>query len=237
MTVVRKGITVDAQGREWRGGKRLWTAAEDQLLRDRYPHEMTCDIAAALGRTVAGTYQRAKLLNVEKSDAYYAGPASTRMKPGDGRGGATRFKPGQTPPNKGLRRPGWFRGRMRETQFKKGWAPLWQPVGSRRDVGGYVFIKLADVRHAPWNHNWYPEHIITWEWAHGRPLPRGYALCFRNGDRTDLRLDNLELVHRRDLMRRNSIHNLPAPVAQAMHALGALKRQIRRLDHADPAHD
>jgi len=226
-----KGIRYDAQGRAWRGGKRLWTAEEDQLLRDRYPHMPTFAMAQMLGRPVAGTYQRARELGLQKTDAYYASPLSGRIRPDDNRGGAARFKPGNVPPNKGLRRPGWHRGRMRETQFKPGCAVNAQPVGARRDVGGYVFIKMADTPNTCWNRNWYPEHILTWEAAHG-PLPPMHAVCFKNGDRTDIRLDNLELVHRRDLMRRNSLHNLPAPLKGAIVTLGALKRQIRRHSHA-----
>jgi hypothetical protein len=87
---------------------------------------------------------------------------------------------------------------MAETQFKKGNPARWMPIGSRRLIDGYVYIKLADVRYVPHTHNWYPEHVIDWEIANRRPLPPEHALRFRNGDRTDLRLDNLELISRRD---------------------------------------
>lgn len=237
MTGRPKGISIDAQGRAWRGGKRLWTAEEDQLLRDRYPNEPTFRLAEALGRPLAGTYQRARMLGLEKSEAYYASPMSTRLKPGDNRGGPTRFKKGQTPANKGLRRPGWFRGRMRETQFKPGVSTNWMPIGSRREIGGYVYIKLADVRHVCWNRNWFPEHIITWERHHGRQLPAGYAVCFKNGDRHDMRPENLEAIPRRELMRRNSIHtHLPPELVRTVQLIGAVQRQIRRRDRHGEHH-
>ena len=43
---------------------------------------------------------------------------------------------------------------------------------------------------------------------------------------------NDELITRAELCRRNSIHNLPAPLKQTIQLLGALKRQIRKRDHA-----
>lgn len=100
-----------------------------------------------------------------------------------------------------------------------------------------LYIKLADVRYVPHTHNWYPEHVIDWEIAHGRPVPPGHALRFKNGNRTDIRLENLELVPRADLMRRNTIHQLPKPLVDTINLLGALKRQIRRRSRAQEEPD
>lgn len=226
------GVTIDAHGVAWRGGKRLWTAAEDDVLRARYPHELTDGIAEALGRPVGATFQRALSLGLRKSADYLASPEARRLRHGDTRGAATRFKPGNVPANKGVKRGrGWAPGRMAVGQFKPGNALNWMPVGSRRDISGYVYIKMADVRHVTWCHNWFPEHILVWEMANGRQLPAGHAVAFRNGDRRDMRPENLELVTRRELMRRNSMHtNLPKPIVQTIQLLGALKRQIRRRD-------
>lgn len=210
----------------------MWTAAEDVLLSRLYADTPTAAIAERLVRSIGSTYQRAIHLGLKKSATYLAGPHASRLRRGDDTGAAFRFRTGHVPANKGLRRPGYGPGRMKETQFKKGNPARWMPVGSRRLVDGYVYIKLADVRYTTWTRNWYPEHVIDWEIAHRRPLPCGHALRFRNGDRTDIRADNVELVPRAELMRRNSVHNLPAPLPQTIQLLGALRRQIRRRSHA-----
>lgn len=70
-------------------------------------------------------------------------------------------------------------------------------------------------------------HLIVWEEANG-PLPRGYAVTFVNGDKRDIQIGNLALISRRDLMARNTVHNLPEPLAKTVQLLGALNRQIRR---------
>lgn len=231
------GVSIDAHGVAWRGGKRLWTAAEDALLRARYADELTSAIARDLGRPIGATFQRALSLGLRKSEAYLTSPEARRLRHGDTRGAATRFKPGHVPANKGVKRGrGWAPGRMAVGQFKPGNANNWMPIGSRRDISGYVYIKMADVRHVCWNRNWFPEHILVWEMANGRQLPPGHAVAFRNGDRRDMRPDNLELITRQELMRRNSVQNLPKPIVSTIQLLGALKRQIRRRERHASEH-
>ncbi len=131
---------------------------------------------------------------------------------------------------------------MRETQFKKGQrsgkaGAHWMPVGStRRDGDGYVLRKVSDVPNVPYYVNWKYEHILVWARVNG-PVPKGHCLAFKNGRRDDIRLDNLECITRRERMARNTVHNLPKPLAQTVQLLGALKRQIRRKTNASEKQD
>jgi hypothetical protein len=218
-------------GDRFRAGKRLWSATEEALLRSRYPHEPTPVTARALRRTVCATYNRAQLLGIEKSAAYLGSPDACRLRRGDNVGAQFRFKKGDVPANKGLRRPGWSPGRMKETQFKKGArngvaVRLYKPIGTERiSKDGYLERKVNDD--LPLQARWRSVHLIVWEQEHG-PLPKGHAVRFKNGDRTDIRLENLECITRRELMARNSVHNLPKPLVETIQLLGALNRQIRR---------
>lgn len=215
----------------FRAGKRLWSTADDRLLRRRYPNEPTAVLAAVLCRTLTATYNRAKTLCLAKSEAYLQSPSAGRLTPHDPRGASCRFPKGNVPANKGLRRPGFAPGRMKETQFKKGVRQgvalgLWKPVGTKRiSKDGYREVKVNDDM--PLQARWRAEHLVVWEAVHGR-IPKGYALAFKNRDKNDIRLDNLELITRGENLRRNSIHNLPKPLAQTIHLLGALRRQIRK---------
>lgn len=223
----------------FRAGKRLWNPEDDALLRVAYPDAPTHEVAACLGRTVQAVYVRAQAMAVRKSTAYLASPAACRLRRigDDHPGRATQFKPGQVPHNKGLRRPGWHRGRMKTTWFKRGQrsgkaAAHHMPVGRTRLIEGYVYRKVSDIPNVPYTVNWKPEHHLVWAAAHG-PVPKGHALIFRNGDRTDVRLDNLQLLTRRELMARNSVQNLPPALRQAVQLLGALNRKIRRRTHGE----
>lgn len=207
--------------------RRFWTAREDRLVRKLYPHRSTVEISRRLGRTLSMVYQRARILGLSKTAEYLASPEACRLRRGDNVGARTRFKKGQAPPNKGLRRPGYGPGRMKETQFKKGQpGHNWRPVGSQRLVDGYLYTKISDRRCVPWTQNWKPTHVLLWEKHRGR-VPRGCALVFINRDRTAIRIENLELISRAELMRRNTIHNLPPAIKGAITMLGQLKRRIR----------
>jgi hypothetical protein len=222
----------------FRAGKRLWSRADDRLLRAIYPHQSTASVAQHLRRSIAATNARADKLGLHKTAAYLASPDACRLRRGDNVGAAFRFRKGQLPANKGLRRPGYSvgRGRMQETQFRKGGLPhTHMPVGSTRLVDGYVYRKVTDVRNVPWTVNWKPEHVLLWERVHG-PLPAGHCLWFKDGDRRHVDVANLELHTRPENMARNSVHNLPKPLAQAVQLLGALNRTIRRRTR-DAEHD
>lgn len=226
------------QARGLRPGGRVWVTADDALLRARYPHESTAALARELRRSLPATYGRARILGLSKSAVYLASPDACRLRRGDHVGARFRFPKGHVPANKGLHRPGYSvgRGRMQETQFKKGVATNWRPVGDTRLVDGYIYRKISDVRNVPWTVNWKPEHVLRWTSVHG-PVPAGHALAFKNGDRTDIRLDNLELLSRAQLMLRNTIHTLPAPLAETIQLLGRLHRQIRKRTEAHEEQD
>lgn len=216
----------------YRAGKRLWSRKDDALLRKRYPHESTQALATALRRSLSSTYGRAAKLGLAKSAEYLASPAACRLRRGDNVGAKFRFPKGHVPANKGLRRPGWSAGRMRETQFKKGESLKRMPVGSTRLVDGYVYRKVADTPYVSWTRNWTLEHRRVWEESRG-PIPRGHALVFINGDKTDVSIENLECITRRELMARNTVHNLPKELASTVQLLGVLKRQINKRDNHD----
>lgn len=207
--------------------RRSWAEREVALLRDLYPHKRTAEIAEQLGRAVATVYACASRLGLRKTAEYLASPDACRLRRGDNVGARFRFPKGNVPANKGLRRPGWAPGRMKETQFRKGqistrWDPELYCVGALRiNADGYIDMKMV-----PGLRGWRALHVVLWEDAHG-PVPRGHALCFKDRDKLNVDVPNLELVSRADLCRRNSIHNLPPAIKGAITVLGQLKRRIR----------
>ncbi len=118
---------------------------------------------------------------------------------------------------------------MTETQFKPGNKPhTWKPIGSTRySKEGYLQRKVSDTGYPP--RDWVGEHILMWQRAHG-PVSPGFAVCFRDGDKAHLTLDNFELISRRGLMRRNTIHNYPPELVDVIRLNGALKRRLGRLN-------
>jgi len=127
----------------------------------------------------------------------------------------------------GLRKDEAYRARMKETQFRKGQHPHnWRRIGSTRiSKDGYLQRKVTDTGYPP--SDWVGEHILIWRTARG-DVPIGHAVVFKDGDRTHIALDNLEMISRRELMARNTVHNLPGELKEVIHLKGLLNRQIRK---------
>lgn len=220
------------RGEHFRAGKRLWTRSEDAKLRREYPHTSTKQLARKLRRTLSAVYGRVDKLGLAKDSDYQLRQLRCLGKRLQTSGAPHRYPKGHVPANKGLRRPGWAPGRMRETQFKKGEVSFkWKPVGATRTIDGYLYVKTSDIRNVTWRRNWRLVHVVLWEGRHGR-IPARHALTFVNGDRADIRLENLELISRRELMARNTVHNLPKPLAEVIQLKGAVQRQINKRSRA-----
>lgn len=191
--------------------QRLWTAAEDAELRRLYDTMPASAAAAALSRSKASIKNRVKKLGITK---------------GHNSGG---FPPGNVPWNKGAHFIAG--GRSAETRFRKGHLScrallLKQPVGALRiNVDGYLERKINDD--LPFIRRWRAEHLVLWEAVNG-PLPAGHAVVFRDGDKTNIALENLECITCAELMRRNSHHNHGPEIAALVQLRGALSRQINR---------
>jgi hypothetical protein len=168
-------------------------------------------------------------MGLRKSAEYLASADACGLRRGNNVGATTRFGAGHVPANKGLRRPGYSPGRMASTQFKPGQKPhTWKPIGTTRlSKDGYLQRKVSDTGYPP--RDWVGVHILTWQKKHG-PVPKGFAVAFKDRDRTHISLDNLELISRRELMQRNTIHNYPPELTEVIRLGAALKRRLRRID-------
>lgn len=212
----------------------FWTDEQLRLLRELYPDNRTEDIAPRIGRSAKSIYSKAKQLGIKKSAAFLASGLAGRL---DGvRGGATRFKKGQVPANKGLRRPGWAPGNMAATQFKKGRpaneARNYVPIGSLRiNKDGYLERKITDDPTIYPARRWIAIHRQVWIEANG-PVPDRHMVVFKKGMRTnvleEITLDRVECISLAENMRRNTFHNYGAEVAKLVQLRGAITRQINK---------
>jgi len=216
------------------GGKVKWTRPLERELRRLYPDTHTDELALRLNISVLALYQRAQKLRIRKSAAYLEQKRTDEARRLTTSGVAHRFQKGQIPLNKGLRRPGWHAGRMRETQFKKGQAPfnampLWSfrwYQGGSDSAPGYLVLKTGKPGPKPLN-GWEFVHKLIWEQANGVLSDwRDARLWWKDGDHANNSLSNLELLSAQEHMQRTTVHNLPAPLPQLIQLAGALKRKI-----------
>lgn len=190
-----------------------WSASDLHALSKSYPNTDNATLGRMYRRSEASIQNQAVKYGWRKTPDYMA-----KHKPGC-------FKQGHTPWNKGTNycAPG-----SEHTRFKKGNKPTtWMPIGSERVTkDGYLERKATDTGYPP--KDWVAVSHIEWEKHNGRPVPKGHAVIFRDGDKRNFAPANLELISRADLMRRNSYLNLPEPLQQIVQLRGALTAKINR---------
>ena len=101
-----------------------------------------------------------------------------------------RFEKGHIPANKGQK--GYCHPGSVKTQFKKGHIPVnHRSIGSERidSKDGYILVKVAEPN--TWKH----KHRVLWEENNG-PIPKGYVIIFKDGNKKNITLENLALVSR-----------------------------------------
>lgn len=220
----------------WRAMKRFWTPAELALLTANYANSRTDDLAAALNRTLTTVYQKAIALGLRKTAEYLATQDGGRVQRGkkhDAMKG-TQFKPGQAAWNKGTKGIVGVQEACRATQFKKGRpateARNYLPIGTQRITReGILEQKMTDDLSMDPHRRWVGVQRLVWEAAHG-PIPAGHVVVFKAGRKTTeaqrITLDALEMLTRDQLMKRNSVHNMPKELALLVQLRGAVNRQI-----------
>ena len=201
-----------------------WSQDKIEQLRHLYANTDNKLLAEQFQCSIRSIWKIAHRLKLYKSQEFRSFSAKERLII---IGSSHLFPPGHIPYNKGKHRP--TVGRMAETQFKKGQrAPNRLPIGSTRySKGGYLLRKVCDT--GDYSHDWVGEHILLWEKHHG-PLPPGHTVCFKDGDNSNIIIDNLESITHADLMQRNSIHNLPQELVSVITLNGMLKRRVRELN-------
>lgn len=195
-----------------------WTPEEDAELKRLYATEASVrEIGVALKRTKPSIKNRVHVLALKKSE---------------GHTNAGRFLPGQTSWNKG--RKGVCAEGCKATQFKAGRpaheAANYLPIGSLRVCrDGYLERKVTDDPGLFPARRWVAVHRLVWEAENG-PIPPGHVVVFRPRMHTDIEaeitVDRLELITRRELMARNTVHNYPQELRQVIRQKAVLTRKI-----------
>lgn len=144
-----------------------------------------------------------------------------------------RFEIGSVPATKGKPMPDYVRAKVCGSWFKKGDTPAnTQPVGSEiLDRDGFIRVKVTADLNVPRWRRWRYKHHLLWEKYHG-PVPRNMVVTFLDGDKTNITIENLELISRAELAYLNSkeLRSESAEVTKSSIRLARLRMKVRDLE-------
>ena len=139
-----------------------------------------------------------------------------------------RFLKGCEPWSKGTKGICGLHPNSRKTQFKKGQEPHnTKHLGHERicSKDGYILISVDQKNpHTGYDRHYVHKHRYIWEQANG-PIPKGHCLRFIDGDKTNVCLENLELVTRYENMVRNKLdyNNSPEELKPTIKTIATLR--------------
>lgn len=197
----------------------VWTPDMDNVLKENYPYKETSEVAKMLGLTTKQILCRARRLKLHKSPEVFKGIRENGM-----------FLKGHVPFNKGKKQHEFMSEEVIQktiaTRFKKGQIPVnVKNVGYERITrDGYVEIKTEK--------GFVLKHRMLWEKYYGT-IPKRHVIRFKNGNKQDVRIENLELVTFENNMKDNTIHNYPPEIKTAMRRISKLKRMVKKYEQTD----
>lgn len=194
----------------------VWTSDMDAAVREYYPCKLTSEVADMLNLTPDQVSRRAKRLGLHKNSDLIAGIGENGM-----------FLKGHIPFNKGMKQSEFMTaekiGKSMATRFVKGQIPSnIKEIGYERiSVDGYVEVKTEK--------GFVLKHRLLWKEKYG-PIPKGYIIRFKNGNKHDVRIENLEMVTLSQNMKDNTIHNYPPEIQTAIRSILNIRRRIKKYE-------
>jgi len=116
--------------------------------------------------------------------------------------------------------------------FKKGNKPEnLKPLGSERvGTDGYILMKINETNpYTGFPTRYKAKHIVIWEQENG-PVPKGYVVILKDGNKLNCVLDNLEMITRRELclLNKRGYADVPAEMKETLRAI--VKVEVKRFD-------
>ena len=195
-----------------KGERRMLTAEQHTFLAEQYPRLSRKALAEAMNQRFGLSLNFIQIANYAKRYGIRSGRTG-------------QFEPGLRPWNTGTK---GLTSANRST-FRKGNVP-----GNTREIGaervddeGYIWIKTA--KRNPYTGaptRFQLKHAAVWEAANG-PVPKGHALRFIDGDKSNCALENLELVSLAENLHLNRIGYSASPAEARKTAMLLAKVEVK----------
>lgn len=211
-----------ATTKKYKRGK--WSEEDLAYLRSHFPHLYTKDLAAYFNRSYGSVSSMAKLHGIHKSEQFKAMDKARHVEQLLSAGLKYRYKAGNVPMNKGMKMTTDVYNKCKNTMFRKGVVPHNAKYDGyeRLNKEGYVEVRVAMGKFRL-------KHRVIWEEAHG-PIPKGYIVTFIDGDKTNITLNNLQMISRVQHMANNSVVRYPGHVRSTLHVISKIKKKLKEVE-------
>lgn len=209
----RNGITCGSRKGRRKGILRSWSNEQAAWVQNAYTHMSYNDMPNPFFKEFGVHKLPSQFRSLTRNQRYISGRDC-------------KFKPGHVPVNKGTKGlTGANAGSFKKGQIPHNEVPMWS---ERVDKEGYVWIKIPEHNpHTDTNYigRFVFKHRYIWEKENGN-IPKGMALVFTDGDRSNCEINNLELVKRSELLYLNQ-HFSDVPSAVRPSAIATSKLAVK----------
>lgn len=190
---------------------RKFTPEEDEFLKQNYLTIPCKRMSKMLGRAEVSARQRLKLLG-------YVVPPEVAANFRRG----TQFKKGEPAHNKGQKMSPEMYEKVKATMFKPGHITHNTKYDGheRLSKDGYIEVRVSKGRYKL-------KHRKIWEDSFGK-VPAGHVVIFKDNNRQNCDINNLELITRKENMIRNkTLPNYPRELQKVEYLRTQLKSKIK----------
>lgn len=200
--------------------RKIWTENDITTLTTMFPHNYTEDICKILNRSYSSVAGKALQMGLKKSRIFKEIEESKTADRLRVIGSSSRWTKGNVPHNKGKKMPSEIYQKCAPTMFKKGQTPHNTNYDGHERISkdGYIEIRVRLGKYML-------KHRHIWEQTHG-PIPKGMIVTFRDGDKLNVKLENLELITRKEGMARNTIQRFPPELISTIKLVNKLNKKI-----------
>jgi hypothetical protein len=201
--------------------KRTWTSKEIEYLTQNYCNKFTAEIATELDRSVRAVYQAATVYGLRKSPEFMKMALEREAEKLKVLGAASRFQTGHTSHNKGQKMSKELYERVKVSMFKRGNEPHNMKYDGHERLDpkdGYIYIRISKGKYVL-------KHRLVWE-QHNGPIPKGNIIIFKDKNKYNLNIDNLQMITKRENMLRNTVTKYPIELQQLIKLNNKLKTTL-----------
>lgn len=196
-----------------------WSDDEKKILIDLFADNYTNDICKILNRSYGSVTSQSYLLGLKKSEKFMAMELKKQADRLKKVGEKSRFKKGQHAHNKGKPMSKDVYDKIKHTFYQKGNIPHNTKYDGYESLAkGYLEIRVAQGQYEK-------KHRHIWMQHHGE-IPENHIIVFKDKNRFNFDIDNLEMITIAENMKRNAITRFPSELRKAIHLIKKINQKL-----------